>query len=90
MKIIRRKRTITIETCAFRRWQDEGKDGSFSCPNCGKTFQQNEPLNAAIEKLLPELVDEPKLVRALPEPTETESSCDEECETQVGGNNNHE
>jgi transcription initiation factor IIE alpha subunit len=79
MKIIRRKRTIKIETCAFRQWQDEGTDSSFSCPNCGKTFGQNPELSAAIEKLLPEIVDEPKAVLALPEATETESACDEVC-----------
>jgi hypothetical protein len=79
MKIIRRKRTIKIETCAFRQWQEEGTESSFSCPNCGKTFGQNPELSAAIEKLLPEIVDEPKTVLALPEATDAESSCDEGC-----------
>ena len=80
MKIIRRKRTIKIETCAFRQWQSEGTESSFSCPNCGKTFETNPELNAAIEKLLPELVEEEITnVRALPEARDLEGSCDEGC-----------
>ena len=79
MKIIRRKRTVTIQTCAFRQWQSDGQDGSFSCPNCGKTFQQNAELNAAIEKVLPSIVDEPREVRALPAAPVSESSCEGKC-----------
>ena len=90
MKIIRRKRTIKIETCAFREWQDEGKDSSFSCPNCGKTFGQNPQLNAAIERLLPELVEEPIEIRALPEPKDSGSSCDQGCTEKLEGDHNHE
>ena len=90
MKIIRRKRTVTIETCSFRRWQDQGQEDSFHCPNCGKTFEPNPQLTAAIGKVLPEVVDEPKSYRALPPATGMESSCDEECTEKTGGNNNHE
>lgn len=90
MRIIRRKRTVTIETCSFRKWQDEGSEETFSCPNCGKTFESNPLLGAAIEKYLPEIVDEPKSVLALPEAREAESSCDKGCNEKTGGNHNHE
>ena len=89
MKITRRKRTITIKKCEFRQWQSEGKDENFSCPNCGKTFE-NAELNAAIEKLRPEIGDDTVTVRALLEVKNTESSCDQGCSEKSGGNNNHE
>ena len=47
MKIIRRRRTITIETCAYRRWQTQGKETFFKCPNCGVVSGQDTQLNAA-------------------------------------------
>lgn len=78
MKIIRRKRTVTIKKCEFRQWQSEGTDERFSCPNCGKTFEQTE-LNAAIEKLRSELVDDTVTVRALLEAKDPESPCGEGC-----------
>lgn len=90
MKIIRRRRIVKTKTCAFRQWQSEGADGSFNCPNCGKTFDKDSQLNAAITKLLPELVDEPIVVHALPEAKDAESSCDEGCTEKSEGNNNHE
>ena len=89
MKIIRRKRTIKIKTCAFRQWRSEGTNEDFSCPNCGKTFE-NAGLNAAIEKLRPEFVYDTVTVRALLEVKDSESSCAEGCAEKIGGNINHE
>lgn len=79
MKIIRRKRTIKIETCSFQQWRNDGAEGNFNCPHCGKTFEPNAPLNAAIAKLLPEVTeDEPVLL--LPEKSETsDADCDQGC-----------
>ena len=90
MKIIRRKRTVTIQTCSFQKWQSERKGESFSCPNCGKTFEPNPQLEAAIEKHLPEILDERKQVLALPEANVPESSCDQGCTETPEGIDNHE
>jgi transcription initiation factor IIE alpha subunit len=89
MKIIRRKRTITIKTCEFREWQSKGMDERFSCPNCGKTFE-NAELNAAIEKLRHELVDDTVTIRGLLEVKASDSSCEQRCSEKPEGKNNHE
>ena len=84
MKIIRHKRTIKIKTCSFQQWQDAGSEGNFNCPHCGKTFEPNAPLNAAIAKLLPALVEE-KPVGLLPESSDTnDAGCDEVCADKEG------
>ena len=69
MKIIRRTRTIKIKTCSFQQWREDGAEGSFNCPHCGKTFEPNAPLNAAIAKLRPQLIED-KPVALLPESSE--------------------
>ena len=89
MKIIRRKRTITIKKCAFRQWQSEKTDERFSCPNCGKTFENTE-LNAAIKRLREELVDDTVTIRGLLEVKDSDRSCDQRCTEKPEGNNNHE
>ena len=79
MKIIRHKRTIKIKTCSFQQWQDAGAEGSFNCPHCGKTFEPNAPLNAAIAKLLPEIVEDPPVALLTQGSVTVDEGCDEGC-----------
>ena len=83
MKIIRRKRTVTVETCAFKRWESEGTGDTFGCPNCGKVFERNAELtavNAQLTAVISELKRKGELIEA-PEP-ETERAappCQGDC-----------
>jgi hypothetical protein len=83
MKIIRRRRTVTIETCAFRRWQTEGTEESFSCPNCGKVFEQ-EPLPGATKSLPAALIanilaEGAEIDRPVSDTNDTPPPCGETC-----------
>ena len=97
MKVIRRKRKVMIQQCAFGQWQRKGGRGSFDCPNCGMTFQEEPRLEAADNKpgsehgnktirLLPiidRVENEKRMLRLLPA-VGNGGSCGEGCAGKCG------
>jgi hypothetical protein len=83
MKIIRRKRTVTVETCAFKRWESAGTGDTFGCPNCGKVFERNAELtaaNAQLTAVISEMKRKGELIEApILEKESTDPSCGGEC-----------
>ena len=93
MKIIRRKRTITIETCVFRRWQRDGMEGNFNCPNCGKRFQEEAPI--AADSKPARLLESVTVRNTLLGPSARErdgenQSCEQGCAEELGEQQGHE